>query len=82
MAYLVILPLALKEIKEKNISFIYKDILYLFALGTLLIPLASTFNQIAIEHNSASFVAFVFSSNPFFIFLLPYIVLKERINIS
>jgi drug/metabolite transporter (DMT)-like permease len=78
---IVMLPFALKEIKEKNTTFDFKDILYFFALGTLLVPLANTFNQIAIEKNSASFVAFVFSSNPIFITILSYIILKERINI-
>lgn len=78
---IVMLPFALKEIKEKNITFDFKDILYFFALGILLVPLANTFNQISIEYNSASFVAFVFSSNPFFIAILSYIILKERINI-
>jgi len=70
---IVMLPFALKEVKEKNTTFDFKDILYFFALGTLLVPLANTFNQISIEYNSASFATFVFSSNPFFI--------KEKINI-
>jgi len=78
---LVMLPFALKEIKEKNTTFDFKDILYFFALGTLLVPLANTFNQISIEYNSASFVAFVFSSNPFFIAILSYIYIKKKINI-
>lgn len=78
---IVILPFALKEIKEKNTTFDFKDILCFFALGTLLVPLANTFNQISIEYNSASFATFVFSSNPFFIAILSYIFLKEKINI-
>ena len=78
---IVILPFALKEIKEKNTTFDFKDILYFFALGTLLVPLANTFNQISVEYNSASFATFVFSSNPFFIAILSYIFLKEKINI-
>ncbi|MDD5015444.1 MAG: DMT family transporter [Atribacterota bacterium] len=55
--------------------------MYFFALGTLLVPLANTFNQISVEYNSASFTTFVFSSNPFFIAILSYIFLKEKINI-
>ena len=77
---IVMLPFALKEIKGKNAAFNFKDMLYFFALGTLLVPLANTFNQVSVEYNSASFATFVFSSNPFFIAILSYIILKEEIN--
>jgi len=66
---IVMLPFVLKEVK-KNTTFDFKDILYFFVLGTLLVPLANTFNQISIEYNSASFATFVFS----------YVILMQKAN--
>ena len=77
---LVLLPVALKKIKEKGVKIDKSSFLYFTMLGFFGIFLFGTFYQLAISRIQSSVVAVTFSSNPVFVTLLAYLILREPIS--
>lgn len=77
---LVLLPVAVKKLKEKNIKISPSSFLYFAMLGFFGIFLFGTFYQLAIGKIPASVVAVLFSSNPLFVTLFAWLMLKEPIS--
>lgn len=76
---LVLLPLALKNIKSKNISFIKEDFINFLFLGFNCVVISMILYQLAVVNTKASIVATIFSCNPIFILIFAYFMLKQPI---
>ena len=84
---IVILPLAIAELRHRDIKL--KDIRRkdwgMFALlGFMCVVVSMVFYQLAVNYCDASVVAVLFSSNPVFVMLFAYLLLREpitRVNI-
>ena len=76
-----LLPFALHDIRRRRVDIKAKDLLYMFGLGILYIPISMVFLQVAIQNTSASLSTFVFSSNPVFIALFAAWLLNEKSNL-
>lgn len=79
---LILLPLAIKEINDRNIRLTFKDFIYFAWTGFLCIIVSMSFFQLAIVYTKASIVAVIFSTNPIFTIPLAYLFLKEKITQS
>lgn len=81
---LVLLPFAIKILRRLAVQEVYmerKDLWYFAFLGTVGIVISMTLYQLATVHANASVVAVLFSSNPLFVMLLAYLILKEPIHL-
>lgn len=76
---LVLLPLALKNIKSKNISFVKEDFINFLFLGFNCVVISMILYQLAVVNTKASIVATIFSCNPIFILIFAYFMLKQPI---
>lgn len=76
---IILLPLAIKKRKVKNLSFNKKDIKFFFLQGFICVVVSMTFYQLAVVYGKASIVAVLFSCNPIFVIPFAYFVLKEKI---
>lgn len=77
---LILLPLAIKDIKKRQISFSKGDIGYFLLTGLLCVVVSMSFFQLAIVHTKASTVAIVFSANPVFTIPFAYFLLREHLS--
>jgi len=77
---LILLPLAIKELKAKKIRLTWGDLKFFTAAGILCVVVSMTFFQLAVLYTKASTVAIVFSVNPIFIIPLAAFYLNERIT--
>lgn len=75
---IVLLPFAFIDIKKRNLKLSLKDILVLAALGILAVPVSMSCFQMAITYINASVMAVFLSSNPIFISLFSFFILKEK----
>lgn len=81
---LVLLPFALKMLRQLAEHEVYMekaDLQYFAFLGTIGIVISMMLYQLATVHANASVVAVLFSSNPLFVMLLAYLILKEPIHL-
>lgn len=81
---LVLLPFAvrlLRRLAEQGVYMERTDMQYFALLGTVGIVVSMTLYQLATVHANASVVAVLFSSNPLFVMLLAYLILKEPIHL-
>ena len=81
---LVLLPFALKMLRQLAEHEVYMekaDLQYFAFLGTIGIVISMMLYQLATVHAKASVVAVLFSSNPLFVMLLAYLILKEPIHL-
>ena len=81
---LVLLPFALKMLRQLAEHEVYMekaDLQYFAFLGTIGIVISMMLYQMATVHANASVVAVLFSSNPLFVMLLTYLILKEPIHL-
>ena len=81
---LVLLPFALKMLRQLAEHEVYMekaDLQYFAFLGTIGIVISMMLYQMATVHANASVVAVLFSSNPLFVMLLAYLILKEPIHL-
>lgn len=81
---LVLLPFAVKllrQLAEQDVYMEKADLQYFAFLGTVGIVVSMTLYQLATVHANASVVAVLFSSNPLFVMLLAYLILKEPIHL-
>lgn len=74
----IILPFALKDIKERKLKLSTSDFLYFATTAFLCIIVSMTFFQLAVVYTMASIVAVVFSTNPVFTIPIASLVLKEK----
>ncbi len=77
---LLLLPLAIRSMKNKGTRLGGRDVLFFCLTGFLNVILAMGFYQVAVTMNQASAVAVLFSANPIFTLLLAGIILKESIR--
>lgn len=76
---LFLLPLALRTLKKRGITLTRQDFNTFVLTGFLCVPLAMVCYQLSITHGQANVVAVLFSSNPIFVTLLAYLLLREKI---
>lgn len=80
---LVLLPFAinlLRKLAEHDVHMEKADLGYFAMLGTIGIVISMTLYQLATVHANASVVAVLFSSNPLFVMVLAYLILREPIH--
>lgn len=81
---LVLLPFALKllrKLAEHDVYMEMSDLCYFAFLGLVGIVISMTLYQLATIHANASVVAVLFSSNPLFVLVLAYLILREPIHV-
>lgn len=81
---LVLLPFALRLLRKLAGQDIYmepSDLCYFAFLGLIGIVVSMTLYQLATIHANASVVAVLFSSNPLFVLVLAYLILREPIHV-
>ncbi|WP_075858455.1 DMT family transporter [Carboxydothermus pertinax] len=76
----ILLPIALSNMKRKNIKLTGSDFLFASLIGLLNVVLSMSFLQIGINMTKASLAAAIFSSNPLFVMLFAYFILDEKLN--
>lgn len=74
-----LIPFAILALKKKQIRIDSKSLWYFSLLGLIGVVISMTFYQLAVENAKASVVAVLFSSNPVFVMLLAYFILREAI---
>lgn len=77
---LFLIPLALGTLKRKHSSISMSDLKHFAFLGFLGIVVSMMSYQLAVQNTKASVVAVLFSSNPVFVTILAFILLKEAIH--
>lgn len=81
---IVLLPFALKHLRmleAEDIRLEAKDYRYFAFLGFVGMVISMTIYQLATIHANASVVAVLFSSNPLFVLVLAYLILREPIHV-
>lgn len=81
---LVLLPFAVKLLRKlaaDDVRMEKEDLAYFAMLGTIGIVISMTLYQLATVHANASVVAVLFSSNPLFVMVLAYLILREPIRV-
>ena len=76
---IILIPLALKGIKARNVALEKKDYLFFALAGFICIVVSMVLYQMAIQYAPASTVAVLFSCNPVFVVLLAHFMLGEKI---
>lgn len=77
---LFLIPFAFNTIRKKHILISAKDLFYFAFLGLLGTVISMGLYQLAVLYTQASVVAVLFSSNPVFVTILAFILLKESIH--
>ena len=75
---LILLPFAVKDIKNRNLKLNKNDMYYFILTAFLCVVVSMSFFQLAVVYTKASIVAVVFSTNPVFTIPMAYFVLKEK----
>jgi drug/metabolite transporter (DMT)-like permease len=76
---LVLLPLAMREIRKKQISFCFSDWKFFSLTGFICVVISMILYQLGIVFSKASVVAVLFSCNSVFVVLFAYLLLAEKI---
>ncbi|MCI5747293.1 DMT family transporter [Eubacterium pyruvativorans] len=76
---LVLLPLAVRHLRKKNLHFTGGDIRRFALLGLIGVAVSMTFYQLAVVYTQASVVAVLFSSNSIFVMVFAFLLLGEPI---
>ncbi|MEG1256243.1 DMT family transporter [Clostridium sp.] len=76
---IILLPFAIKTIKNKKVKFNLSDLKYFSLLGFICVVISMICFQLAVLNTKASVVAVLFSCNPLFVMFLAYFLLKEKI---
>ncbi len=77
---LFLVPFAIHALKKKHSSVSKQDLLYFAFLGFIGIFISMMLYQLAVQNTKASVVAVLFSSNPVFVTILAFVLLKEAIH--
>lgn len=75
----ILLPLAIKALKKKNIKPALGDMLNFALLGFICVVISMLLYQMGVMNTKASVVAVLFSSNTIFVMIFAYFILKEPI---
>ncbi|OPJ62105.1 DMT family transporter [Clostridium oryzae] len=75
-----LIPFALNALHKKKASVSTNDLCYFAFLGFLGVFVSMGLYQLAVQNTKASVVAVLFSSNPIFVTILAFILLKEAIH--
>ena len=74
---LLLMPLALRDMKKRHIHLNRSDIAYLAVLGLVNICFSMIMFQIGVNMANAGLAAIVFSSNPVFVMIFSYFIIHE-----
>ena len=77
---LFLIPFAVRTLKKKKASLIWKDLPGFLLLGFVGMVLSMSIYQMSVKEVPASVVAVLFSSNPIFTAVLAFFMLKEPIR--
>ncbi|MBU3170974.1 DMT family transporter [Clostridium estertheticum] len=77
---ILLTPLAIKDIKDKNLKLGINDLGYFSLNAALCIPISMALLSFAGKYTLASTSAVIFSSNALFTVPFAYLILKEKIN--
>ena len=77
---IVLLPFALRTLKSKGLKMNIRKMMPFAFYGFIGIVVSMTLYQLAIAYTEASIVAVLFSSQPVFVLILSYLLLKEQIS--
>lgn len=76
---LILLPLALRGLKKRGCKFHTDDFVFFALTGFICVVVSMVLYQLAILNAPASVVAVLFSSNPVFVILFAFLILREKI---
>ena len=76
---IMLLPLALKNLKSKKISLNRNDYSFFILTGFICVVISMTFYQLAIFYCKASIVAVLFSCNPIFVVTFAFFLIGEKL---
>jgi drug/metabolite transporter (DMT)-like permease len=79
---LILLPLAIADLRARKITLSQKDWLLLLSLGILNVTISMNLVQYGIKMTKASLAAVIFSSNPLFVSLFASFILGEKLSIK
>jgi drug/metabolite transporter (DMT)-like permease len=77
---LILLPLAISDLKRKEIKLVWKDFVYLLLLGMLQVGVSMNLLQYGINLTKANLAAVIFSANPLFVAVSAALWLGESLN--
>ncbi len=77
---LVLLPLAMNELKKKNLHLSRSDLAFFFLTGFICVVISMILFQLSVVYAPASTVAVLFSCNSVFVVLFAYLFLREHIH--
>ena len=77
---LVLLPFAIKELRQKQVRLGVRDLLQLLGVGTLGIPISMVLFQLSIMMSNASTVAVLICTSPFFTMVFAHIFTDEKLD--
>jgi len=76
---ILLLPLALKNLRNKEISLSKNDFKFFIITGFICVVVSMTFYQLAILYCKASLVAILFSCNPVFVVTFAFFLIGEKL---
>lgn len=77
---LILLPFALRELKQKGIRLVPKDFVVLLGIGVLGVTVSMMFFQLAVMKSNASTAAVIFCINPLFTMAFAALFSDERMD--
>ncbi len=81
-AGLILLPLALGDLRRRRLALLPRDLLLLTLLGILNVGLSMNLLQYGINLTRANLAAVIFSSNPLFVALAASLMLREGLSLT
>ncbi len=80
-AGLLLLPLAIRDLRRRQLALLPRDLLLLALLGLLNVGLSMNLLQYGINMTRANLAAVIFSSNPLFVALAAAVLLRESLSL-
>ncbi|AKA70743.1 DMT family transporter [Clostridium scatologenes] len=77
---IILFPLAIKDIKSKNIEIDFNDLIYIGICGVLSATISMSMLQFAVTYTQASTSAVLFCTNSIFTVPFAYFILKEKVK--
>ena len=77
---LILLPYAVREIKDRSLSLQTNDFFRFSLAGVLVVCISMLFLQLSVTYGKAALSAVIVSSNPLFVTIFAFFFLKERIS--